>query len=287
MSTVAPIAASASSSPAPFTDQYSDGLITLCDHNNRPVTSGSLQTVPFAWKAISSGTAPSGYKEAFLSVFQPLQHVDPADWSGYQLTGDSVFSNASHPVAQATYHDPPLEWPDHNYPPYWNGLYELRMFYSGVNLATQNQAYPTAIISVHGSNWSMVEGGGTSCNAGTAVSLETLRLPASETETPQSLIVNNKPYEPGAAHSSKGHTSTTTKASTPSTSTTSAASGQTSNIRPAAVAAGAGHSGSTPSSTGLAVLIGVLAAAVVAVAGWLVWRRRRMTSRIAGAAEDQ
>ena len=52
---------------------------------------------------------------------------------GDQLTDQSSFSNRAHPMAQATYADVPLYGDDHAFPPYWDGLFELRMYFSGPN----------------------------------------------------------------------------------------------------------------------------------------------------------
>src|SRR5579863_1068514 len=121
-----PLTASADS--VPFQDGSQNGTITFCNQRNQPVTSGSLYDVPFVWKAVASTPAPKGYDRADLIVFQPIEHVDPSGWSGYQMTAASIFSNPKHPVVQATYADDPLSWPNYAYPPYWDGLYQVRMF---------------------------------------------------------------------------------------------------------------------------------------------------------------
>ena len=66
-------------------------------------------------------------------------------------------------MAQATYADNPLIWPDHSMPPYWDGLYELRMFFTSPDKAPWTSSYPAAVIKVTGNTWTLVQGGGSSC----------------------------------------------------------------------------------------------------------------------------
>ena len=93
-----------------------------------------MDTVPFAWKAISSVNPPAGYGGAggrvALWAYQPIQYVDPGDWSGSLLTGGSAFSNPDHPVVQATNADQPLLGFTQAYPEHWDGLLEIRMMYT-------------------------------------------------------------------------------------------------------------------------------------------------------------
>ena len=169
----------------PFTDANQVGSLTLCDAQGQPVASGSLLSVPFVWRAVSSAPVPKGYTRAALDVFQPIEHVDPGDWTGYQLTDDATFSNPAHPMAQATYADAPLIWPSHSLPPYWGGLYQLRMVFSSPNKQPWTSGYPAAVIKVTGNSWTLVQGGGSSCTDGTAVSVESNLLPKSETAVPK------------------------------------------------------------------------------------------------------
>ena len=134
---------------------------------------------------MSSARVPAGYTRATLYVFQPIQYVDPGDWTGYQLTDDSLFSSPAHPMAQATYADNPLLWPDQSMPPYWDGLYQLRMCFSGPGKTPWTSSYPAAVIKVTGKTWTLVQGGGSSCTDGKAESVETFLLPKSETAVPK------------------------------------------------------------------------------------------------------
>jgi LPXTG-motif cell wall-anchored protein len=272
----------------PFQDENQNGALTLCNTAGQPITSGSLRTVPFVWRAVSSTPAPAHYTRAYLVLYQPMQYEDPADWTGYQLTVQAIFSNPKNPMAQSTYADQPLLWPDQEMPPHWDGLYELRMYFSQPFMSSYSTRYPAAVIRVTGDTWTLVSGGGGSCDAGTAVSIETLRLPKSETQTPHVLTANGKDLTavgsatPTTLPSGKAVSATSVPAH--STSTTSTPS---TTDRSTALASGAspngGHGGS---SAGMAGTIGAIAAGVVVVGGTagLVLRRRRRRSGASPAA---
>jgi hypothetical protein len=257
----ASVSVAASPAPAdavPFQDQYQDGSLTFCNQAGQPITSGSLYTKPFVWTAVSSTPAPKGYKRADLVIFQPIQYVDPSGWDGYQMTVGAIFTNTAHPMAQATYADNPLLWPDKAYPPYWDGFYEVRMFFSSPNESEWSSTYPAAVIQVKGSTWTLARGGGGSCSVGKAVSMETYLLPKSETETPRTIVPS------GAAGTFAAHS-----AAHPSTQGSgSKASSSTSAPKSQLIASGStqGHGGGTSAGViaiaafvGLAVLGGVIA----------------------------
>jgi hypothetical protein len=234
-------------------------MVTLCGRDGKPVTSGSLLTAPFVWSAISSTAAPDGYTRAYLLVFQPIQYVDPSNWSGYQLTGPAIYSKAAHPVAQATNADEPLFYADNSYPPRWDGLYEIRMYFSAPTKPPENSIYPMAVIRVSGRNWTLVSGGTTPCNAGSGIAVEALRLPKAELDTPQSLVLSTPTTVP-----SQGATSGTTRAPIVFPSPL-----------PRAQASGANRSGSGSNDDALWVGIPVGAAAVGG-AGYMLYRRHRL-----------
>lgn len=248
----------ASSAPVPFKDPYSSGTLTLCDRSGRPLTSGSMQSVPFAWSAVSSSAAPPKYTRAYLTVFQPIQYVDPSDWDGNQLTTVAIFSNPLHPVAQATNADAPLFFTYNSYPPRWDNLYELRMYFASPNSPAHNSSYPSAVIQVSGNRWTLLSGGGTPCNAGTAVSVASLVLPKSELDTPQTLGVGPRTIP----------TTTSVPDSTfpfPISRSTKQAGG--------ALRASAANGGGISSGSLAGIVAG--AVAVIGVATGLVIRRRR------------
>ncbi len=263
---------SASSSPVPFTDEYSNGSITLCGRDGRPVTSGSLITQPFVWKAVSSSPAPAGYGRAYLTLYQPLQHEDASDWTGYQMTDVSSFTPPTHPAAQSTNLDAPLLDPDRQLPPYWEGLYELRMYFTSPLKAPFTTAYPTAVIKVTGNNWSLVSGGGVDCSAGQAVSLAS-RTAAQA--TPQTIRVGPPTTSASGAGTSTGRTPVTASrgpSSTPSTGPASPAGQEAVASRSASGPLGKPASGG--SWAGPIAAIGIGAALILGGAVFLQRRRR-------------
>lgn len=263
MSAAAPIALAAGS-PVPFKDTNIDGTLTFCTRGGQPVTSGSIDTVPFAWKAISSAPPPACYRgasaRATLDAYQPLQYVDPGDWSGSQLTAASLFSNPDHPVAQATNVDQPLLGFTQAYPLHWDGLVEIRMLFTAVDKPQLQTPYAAAVLRVTGSTWTMVSGGGSSCSQGRGESVETLLLPKKD-------LAKKETIAPAAK------SSTTANASgSPSRGGSSANSAASGNGNSAKLAANS--SASTGTITKAA--IGLVTVAFVAVViGAIAWRRRR------------
>ncbi|MGA3216009.1 MAG: hypothetical protein ABSD97_10025 [Acidimicrobiales bacterium] len=280
----APSTAFASGFKVPFTDPNQVGSLTLCNSHEQPITSGSLLTIPFVWRAVSSARVPAHYTRATLYLFQPLQYIDPGDWTSYQLTDDAAFSNPAHPMAQATYADNPLIWPDHSMPPYWDGMYQLRMIFTSPNEAPWTSTYPAAVIKVKGYNWTLVQGGGSSCTDGTAESVESVLLPKSQTavpKPPERLI----PYADTAKakSGSKGESTspTTTAPIATSTTTTQATVGSSTTTSVAGSGSSRSAIGDTSSkgggSSGGAILGGAIAALVlVGLAALFVLRRRRV-----------
>ncbi len=268
--TAVPSTAFASGSTVPFTDPNQVGSLTLCNAHGQPITSGSLLTVPFVWRAVSSARVPAGYARATLYLFQPIQHVDPGDWTGYQLTDDAMFSNAAHPMAQATYADAPLIWPDHSMPPYWDDLYQLRMVFSSPGKQPWSFSYPAAVIKVTGNTWTLLKGGGSSCTDGTAESVESYLLPKSDTAVP-------KPPEEEVPYSDrtgkKGSTSPSTTQAAGGSSTTTGVAGSSSRSASGALAGTSSRGGG---SSAAAITGGAIAALVlVGAAALFVFRRRR------------
>jgi hypothetical protein len=282
---VGPAVLANAATTVPWTDPHVHGSLTLCNRDDKPVTSGSLLTVPFVWSAVSSSAAPTGYTGAYLVVYQPIQYVDPADWSGYQLTDESVFSNRTTPKAQATNADLPLLFADHNYPPHWDNLYQLRMYFTGVNKQAITETYPAAVVRVSGNQWSLVQGGSTPCNSGTATSLESVMLPKSETGTQHNLVVGA-----AGAHAANGAAKVASAGKTPETSTHSQSPGPATTITSNASATGSGKSlsaagsgskGSGPDPVLITVLIVVIAGAL-AGAGFFFWRRKHVAPTPSG-----
>jgi hypothetical protein len=204
----APFAAASVTSAAgkvPFNDPGIDGWLTFCNRSDKPVTSGSLYTTPFAWKIIASAKPPAGYGgptgRATLYAFQPIQYVDPGDWSGGQLTAASGFTNPDHPVVQATNLDQPLIGFTGAYPAHWQGLVEIRMLFTAVDKAQLQIPYPAAILRVSGTKWTLVEGGGGSCSQGQGVSMETKALSKKELAKPRTAAPATKSQAAAAGKS--------------------------------------------------------------------------------------
>jgi uncharacterized membrane protein YgcG len=268
------VAASASS--VPFTDSNANGYLTLCNRDQQPVTSGSLLTVPFVWSAVSSTPAPKGYTRAYLVVYQPIQYIDPGDWSGYQLTEDSIFTNRAHPIAQATNGDPPLVWADHTLPPRWEGYFEIRMYFTSPNLPAYVTPYPVDVIHVSGNNWSLVDPGrAIPCNIGKSVSRESLVLPSSELSSPQSLVVGPVPARSSSPKEG---------ASAPPTSATSQKNSKASSSSDGALAqagsaeASSSGGGSSGGLSGAAIAAIAIAVVIIATAVTLFLRNKRRGS---------
>jgi hypothetical protein len=199
------VAAHADSVKIPFTDRNVVGSLTFCDKSNKEVTSGSITDIPFVWKYVSSAPAPKGYYgplgKADALVLQPREGVDPGLWNGKQMTGSAHYSNPQHPAVQATYGDLPLI-DFTSIAPLWQGLAQVRVYYSNVNMQPYRTTYPAAIIKVSGTKWTLVQGGGGNCAAATAVSNESSLLgpshlpsasptfnPANPSVTPSAIII--------------------------------------------------------------------------------------------------
>jgi hypothetical protein len=241
-------------SSVPYKDSNASGFVGLCDKTKHPITSGSIYDKPFVWTAVSSTPAPKGYEhgKATLIAYQPRKDVDPGQWSGRQLTSSSSFTNPAHPMSQATNGDDPLVFFTGAFPPRWDGLIELRLYFSGPDVAPHQAPYPATNIRVTGERWSVVSSGSAACNAGTATSIETVTLPKSKLASPAPVKVN------GVAKGTNG------------------AAGAQPTTRSEAVNVATGLSNHGSSDTG-GVTIGLLSVAVLGVGtgGFYLWRRKR------------
>lgn len=271
MTVAAPFAAAATAA-APFKDANVVGSLTFCSRTGQPITSGSLNTMPFAWKTVSSSPAPALYRgatgRATLAAYQPLKYVDPGDWSGGQLTGSSSFTNSGHPVVQATNGDSPLLGFVQSYPPHWQGLVEIRMIFSGNNLPQHIAPYPAAVVRVSGSSWTLVSGGGSSCSASKGVSDETKLLPKKRLAHPRVLV----PAGSSSNAATKAGNSSAKSSGASSTSGSSRSSSADGSANLAAESTPTGTSTGTKTGVALAV-IGLTALAATAI----FWWRRRPT----------
>jgi hypothetical protein len=159
----------------PYTDTSAQGSIGLCDKNGNNITHGSVYDKPFVWRAMGATPAPASVRgsgrNATLYAFQPRTGVDPAEWSGEQLTANAAYSDPNIPIAQATDRDIALSDYLNDYPPQWNRLIELRIFY-GATSGDISASYPVANIQVTGTKWTLVTGAKVDCKAGSAISME-------------------------------------------------------------------------------------------------------------------
>ncbi|MDQ1748161.1 MAG: hypothetical protein QOD07_2424 [Frankiaceae bacterium] len=244
----------------PYRDPAVHGGIAFCDQHDHPVTSGSLEAQPFVWKALSSVAAPAGYTGAQAKVtllaFQPREGVDPSDWSGNQLTASSTFTNRAHPAAQSTYGDQPLVSFVQAFPPKWDGLIQLRMYFSVAGSSPYSRTYPAADIRVSGDRWTLVDGARVDCGAGRGMSSETVLLPKSRLASPAPVVVHTPAPTASATAGARG--------------------GQPSSPSGGAVAESAGTraAGSSPLPT---ALIAVVVALAAGGGGVVLWRRRSRT----------
>lgn len=150
----------------PYKDPNASGTITLCDPDLQPITEGTIHDLPFVWRAVGSEEAPPPYnnetRKAVLYAAQPRQGVDPAAWTSNILTAATMYKDVAHPMAQATKLDIPLWVNVDAYPPRWDGLIQLRLYYTTEN-ASISTSYATTDIQVSGNTWHAVNVGSESC----------------------------------------------------------------------------------------------------------------------------
>ena len=175
----------AASNPVPYTDFQAKGDVGLCDRSGRAVTSGRITDRPFVWFAVSSMPAPQGYagpgRKATLFIYQPRPSTYPNQWSADQMTSSSPYTNPRYPMAAATVADFSLQDYIAEFPPRWNGLLQLRIYYGAPGKPTWTDTYAATDIKVTGSTWSVVRGGSVPCTKGTAKPNETFRITPSPT----------------------------------------------------------------------------------------------------------
>lgn len=261
--------AHAAGSGTPYTDPSAVGYIGLCNKAGQQITHGSINTKPFAWRAVSSHAAQAPYNEAgrtaTLLAYQPRQGIPAGEWSGDELTASARYTNAAHPMVAATGGDDSLKDFIDEFHPAWDGLLQVRMYLGAPDNPIYSLTYPAIDIKVTGNTWQAVDGGKVACNSGKAESIETILLPKA------------KPKSKPKAHAS-GHPTATS-------STGSAATSAPTSIGSAPAAAAAGGS-STPlaanttadeSGSNTSTIVGIVIAAVLLLAavGYLVSRRRR------------
>lgn len=261
-----PAGVASAASKLPYTDPYAHGYVGFCDKNGNNVTQGSVYDKPFVWRAVSSVAAPAAFagvgRKATLWASQPRKGIDAGHWSGQALTASTDYTNASVPMVQATNRDYALSDFINAFPPQWNRLLEVRIYFSAPEEGGDQSTYAAADIVVSGTTWRVVSGGKVDCNAGSAVSPEGA-LPSSN---PAGL----QPAEPLSAVAAEAVGAPIPNgASAPSDS---------SAAPPTVASASASSSGG---GSGRTVLIVVIVVVVVGAAGIGFWLRRRVHGRVA------
>lgn len=280
--------ASASAASVPFTDGSAVASIGLCDAHGNPITSGSMDTHPFVAAAASSAATPTGYapdnkSKATLYAFQPRQGVEPGEWSGFQLTAGSVFADSAHPLVAGTNLDPSLREYTSAYAPRWNGLIQLRIYYTATNKVVSRRTYPAAVLRVTGNIWTMLQGAtNLHCDLTKVVSSERLNLPVTDFD-PKNPAVTHPPAPAGAnspvtdsnastspsAGSNPAGSASPTAPATASASPLGSASGAMTVPAVSNASARSGGSGPNPVWWVLGVVV------VAGATGAAMWRRLR------------
>ncbi len=269
------VAPGAASSAVPYSDPNAIGYIGLCDAQGHQLTSGSVNTAPLAWRAVSTTAAQGPYagptRTAVLMSYQPIDGLAPSDWSGDFLTAATRYSNPANPMAAATGGDESLAGFMTEYSPKWDGFLQLRLYLDAANEPVYSLHYPALDIQVTGSTWHAVDGGPVNCNAGTAVSIESILLPPSKLKAP-----------PGssASKTSPGSTTPTSKTSSSGTTPKVGAAPSSATASPQSVAA------NTPSSDHTGEWAAVAAIAAVALLLILVLARSRSRRQRAGGVQN-
>lgn len=255
-------------SNAPFVDPSAVGYIGFCDLAGNNVTSGSVTSTPFAWKAVASVPPPKAYRgtgqNAALTVFQARQATPPSLWSGDQLTGATYYKDL--PTALATYKDLSLETILKEFPPLWHGLYEIRMPVAREGTGTYTTTYAATTIQVTGSTWHVVQGGVVNCKAAKAISEETAisKVPV----LPKTVPKHETLTAPTAAPSNRASKAPPTTTTTPSAGQSTAAVSQGSDLISGPLDGVAKSKGISAVLIVVIVLAALLAVGLAGLAGW-------------------
>jgi hypothetical protein len=279
-------ASSSSADTVPYKDPSAVGSITLCDTSGHELTSGRADFTPFAWRAVGSTPAKAPYdaagRTASLYAFQPMQNVDPSGWFGENLTGSAKYTDAANPMVAATPADSSLAGYLTAYPTKWDGLVQLRMFVGAPRFPTYFATYNAATIRVSGNTWTLVQGGGGSCTAGSAVSNELIVPSIASMPTPSAYPSVAAPSaQSQSASNGSGSSSKSTRSTGKNGHSTSAArsdanasAASKSTVDGTAVSDVSASSGSSGTPLGLIVAI-ALAVLIGGGGGTWYWLRRR------------
>lgn len=267
------LAQPAQADSVPFADPHAQGQIGLCDNNGQPIQNGSTINHPFVVAAGSSVAAPSGYSDskgakATLYAFQPRQDVDPGQWSGFQLTGSSAYADDQHPLVSGTNLDPSLKDFVTAFPAKWDGLVELRFYYTAPNTVSSHRSYPAAVLRVQGNQWTLVQGAQLNCDLAKVMSSERMLLPASAFD----------PKHPAVTDAPSLTAPTTSASASPSAQSGSArpaAAGSSSSAIAGPATKAAAETTNTSSSTAPWVIAGLVLVGIVGLAAAAAVRGRR------------
>jgi hypothetical protein len=270
LGTVGPAAAAPG---VPYTDSSADGYLGICNQQAQQITSGSIDSAPFAWEAVSSVAAPSAVsgsgRTATLYAYQPIQGEEAGDWSGEQITGTSQYTNPSYPMAVSTARDFSLSQFLDTFAPKWDGFIELRMFLGAPGVEPQVLSYPALSLYISGDTWQAVGGGSVDCTAGQARSDEVI--------VPTTTAGNGGSGSKSSSSSSTGHISDTGSSSQhghSGTGRSSSPGARGGGVTPAAKARPV-LAVSNSSNTVPVVLSTAGAVILIAIAAWIVIRSRR------------
>jgi hypothetical protein len=262
----------------PYTDPSAAGYLGICNRQGQQITSGSIDSVPFAWEVVSSAPAPSSVsgsgRTATLYAYQPIQGEEAGDWSGEQITGTSQYTDPSHPMAVSTDRDFALSQFLAVFPPKWDGFVELRLVLDSPGAEPQVLAYPALSLQISGATWQAVGGGSVDCTGGRAESDEVI-LPTTTTANGGS----------GSQSSSSSSTGTNSATGTNadragSSSPPSSGPGNVSKANDPSDARGSGvpaNALAVSKSSNVIPLVVLIAVALllIAIAAWIVIRSRR------------
>jgi hypothetical protein len=170
---------SAFAANVPYKDSSSSGALGFCDANGHEVTSGLITDQPLASFAVSSYRPPAPFDQpdgsATVFAYQPREGVAPGAWSGLQLTAASTYTVPQYPKVEVLSADKTISNMVTSYPPQWDGILQLRMYFGAPGQSIFKGHYPTADIQISGKAWKILRGGGVSCTkSGSASSV--LRL---------------------------------------------------------------------------------------------------------------
>ena len=167
--------ATAYADSAPFTDGQATGGLTLCNTQNKVITSGRTDR-PIAVTVVGGSAAVAPYdangRTAGLFAYQPRRGVDPGDWSGMGMTALSRYTDPKHPMVEILPRDFTLANFVVAYPAHWDGLVQLRVFLRAPNQPTASYTYAATTVKVTDSTWRQLgPQAGAPCNVGRAQSV--------------------------------------------------------------------------------------------------------------------